>query len=134
MTTNHTLAERGERGEVTEADIEAAASLAALAEVVEFAGNDVAALRNGIIGDERIADFVRLVSRIRIAARQAALEEVRPIIDDLANDLEAEVKDRWCYLDGAPHPSLKHKYDRDIAPVNAARALLATLSTKEVEG
>jgi hypothetical protein len=60
-----------------------------------------------------------------IAGLKREIGEAREIILDLAESLEPEVRDRWCYVEGRPHPGLQHKFDRDMAPVDAARAFLA---------
>ena len=51
--------------------------------------------------------------------------ELAEMLDGIANDLAAEINDRY----GAPevHPALKIKYERDMEPVRRAVALLARI-------
>jgi hypothetical protein len=78
------------------------------------------------------ATLAKAFATVRIQARNAALEEARPLIEMLADDLEAEMKDRYCLGDGTPHPALKRKYDRDMVPVNEARSFLSTQDTPDM--
>jgi hypothetical protein len=48
---------------------------------------------------------------------------VRVALKECADDLEAELKDR--YRDTLDYPSQRARFDRDMASVVAARALLA---------
>lgn len=61
------------------------------------------------------AEMARL--RARVAELEARLREC-------ADDLEAELKARHLQADGKPHPALAHDFERDMAPVRNARALL----------
>jgi len=61
-----------------------------------------------------------------ISERERELAEARTIITELADDLEGEMKDRYCLGNGEPHPAMKRKYDRDMVPVVGARAFLAS--------
>lgn len=61
--------------------------------------------------------------------REAAdtLCQMRAVLAECANDLEAEVTARWrTEPDGSCHPALQAKLDRDLTPVVKARALLTT--------
>lgn len=65
--------------EITQEDYQTAADIAERAEAVAFSGNDVAALRLGIAGDDEILGFVRLVAQVRLAARERAIEEAAQV-------------------------------------------------------
>lgn len=49
---------------------------------------------------------------------------------DCADDLEANVRDRWCYVNSEPHPGNLPKFEQDMEPVRRVRTILAAL--KEV--
>lgn len=110
MTTNHTLAERGERGEVTQADRDKARRW-----FEQWQG----------CAGERDA-LAYWFATHRIAARNAALDEMRPLIEELADDLEAQVSARYCFGGDGPLAGHERKYERDMIPVKAARAFLDT--------
>jgi hypothetical protein len=57
----------------------------------------------------------------RLTARVSELEAG---LRECADDLRAEVNDRWCWSDGRPDPRMQHKYDRDMEPVLKAEDLL----------
>ena len=50
--------------------------------------------------------------------------ELRRIVKDLADELEAEVEHR--YASTKDHPAMKDRYDRDMEAVLRARAALTT--------
>lgn len=50
----------------------------------------------------------------------ASAPEMFVALKDCADDLEAELRDRW-----GDDPRLAHKLERDLAPVHAARAAIA---------
>lgn len=52
----------------------------------------------------------------------AELPNMIRVIRELSDDLEVEVKDRWGYDE-----RLKRQFDRDMAPVLEARAILARI-------
>ena len=55
------------------------------------------------------------------AERQALVGELGEALAECADDLEAEVRDRWFMGGTEVHPALEHKFERDMAPVNKAR-------------
>lgn len=59
-----------------------------------------------------------------VATDKARIAELEGALRDCADDLEAEVRDRWCYMNGRPHPAMQPKFDRDMQPVDRARSLL----------
>lgn len=58
---------------------------------------------------------------------EALVGELGEALAECADDLEAEVRDRWFMGGTEVHPALEHKFERDMAPVNKARATLAKL-------
>lgn len=54
------------------------------------------------------------------------LEAVEMLCAELADDLEAELRARWFGQDGACHPALQSKFDRDMDVVNRARNALSS--------
>lgn len=57
-----------------------------------------------------------------IAALRARVARLEGALRFCADDLEAEVEDR--YRGTKDHPAMTHKYERDLEPVTVARALL----------
>ena len=57
-------------------------------------------------------------------ALRRQLEEARTVLRDCADDLEAEVNDRYGGPDDV-HPGIRHRYERDMGAVRSARAALA---------
>ena len=55
----------------------------------------------------------------RIEALTAENERLRGLVEELADDLEVEVRDRWGYDE-----RLAHKLKRDMDVINRARAAL----------
>jgi hypothetical protein len=55
----------------------------------------------------------------RIKALSAENERLRALVEELADDLEVEVRDRWGYDE-----RLAHKLKRDMDVINRARAAL----------
>lgn len=101
--------------EITQADRDAAAELAS-----RIYGQRIGEMIR--VGKVDHHHLVRALTKHRIET----LEDARPLIEALVDDLEAEVRDRYCLANGEPHPTLTHKFDRDMVPVNAARAFLGT--------
>ena len=61
--------------------------------------------------------------------------DLKDLIRDLAYELESEVNERYHGPDDV-HPGIRHKYDRDMATVNAARLAIqpgATPAPREGE-
>jgi len=58
----------------------------------------------------------------RIEAQAAEIERLRGLVEELADDLEVEVQDRWGYDE-----RLAHKLKRDMDVIVRARAALATI-------
>jgi hypothetical protein len=46
------------------------------------------------------------------------------LLEDLANELEAEIDARYRNMDGEIHPAERRRYNRDMEPVNKAREAL----------
>lgn len=69
-----------------------------------------------IKGDLAIADDT-------ISELETENTKLRNALKECASDLEYEINARY-QIDGKVHPALKHKYDRDMAPVRDAAALL----------
>jgi hypothetical protein len=63
------------------------------------------------------------------AALLAENERLRAALKDCADDLESEVKHRYDRI--GDHPAMAPKYERDMEPVKAARALLADEQQKD---
>lgn len=58
-------------------------------------------------------------------AETTQLDRLQAALKECANDLEAEIDARY----GRPvHPALAHQYERDMEPVQTARAILAELA------
>ena len=66
-------------------------------------------------------EYVRRIKDARIAELEAANAELRVLLKDCADDLEAEVDERYGETSKKCMP---HRYERDMAPVVAARAAL----------
>jgi hypothetical protein len=66
---------------------------------------------------------------------EAQAERIRllgELLAECADDLEAELRDRWCVgPDGGCHPALKAKFDRDMVVVDRARAASADTHPKD---
>lgn len=52
-------------------------------------------------------------------------EKLLTIIQQLADELEDEIRDRYCDMRGEVHPAMKRRFDRDMTTVNEARARAA---------
>jgi hypothetical protein len=59
-------------------------------------------------------------------ALAATLATLVPIAAEVADDLEAEVKHKYCHSDEV-HPALQARFHRDLQSVRELRALLATV-------
>jgi hypothetical protein len=59
-------------------------------------------------------------------------EQLRALLEELANGLEAELKARYEH-NGEVHPAQKGRYDRDMAPVIRAREFLSQSSPAAME-
>jgi len=56
---------------------------------------------------------------------RARIAELEVLLKECADDLAAELDARYRILpDDKVHPAMQHRYDRDMAPVRAARAAL----------
>jgi hypothetical protein len=51
------------------------------------------------------------------------------LLEELANELEAEIDARYRSMEGEIHPGLMRRYNRDMEPVNRAREVL-----EEIQG
>lgn len=51
-------------------------------------------------------------------------DKLLTIIKQLADELEDEIKDRYCDMRGDIHPAMKRHFDRDMTTVNEARTVL----------
>jgi hypothetical protein len=80
-----------------------------LAILDEFAGIDA----------KQLADYLSCPVR-------AAAPELLEALENVSDDLEAELKHRWGY-----HPALQSKFDRDMVPVIEARELIAKIRGKQ---
>jgi hypothetical protein len=59
----------------------------------------------------------------------ALIKEAVEALTECADDLEAELKERWCTKpEGTCHPALQSKFDRDMVTVVKARALVTKLT------
>lgn len=76
-------------------------------------------------GGEDRAHWANVFNAQNCREAAAFIELVVVVLEECADDLEAEVRDRWCYCDGEPHPGLLPKYERDMGPVRRARQLIA---------
>ncbi len=77
------------------------------------------------LGDEGRA---AILSAARAALSAIPLDQITKTLRQCADDLEAEVKHRY---QGMTFPAAQPKYDRDMAPVISARALLADLEGRK---
>ena len=68
--------------------------------------------------------FVPTADMILEAA--SLIEELLGALEECANDLESEVRDRWGYDE-----RLSHKLERDLAPVVQARTIIAKVRSGE---
>jgi hypothetical protein len=59
-----------------------------------------------------------------IAEKDKRIEALEGALRECADDLEAELRGRWCIVQGNPHPAMKPKFDRDMQPVYRARTTL----------
>lgn len=50
-------------------------------------------------------------------------DKLLDMIKQLADELEDEIKDRYCDMRGEVHPANKRRFDRDMKTVNEARAM-----------
>lgn len=67
------------------------------------------------------------VSRLRAAPEVAGPENWRELLTECADDLEAELLDRYGHGKAEDiHPAMRPKFDRDMEPVRKARAILRT--------
>ena len=70
----------------------------------------------------------RLIAALKNDA--PALIKIARLAQECADDLEAEVKNRWVSPDGSVHPALQRKFDRDMSVVIELRAALNLLGAK----
>ena len=54
----------------------------------------------------------------------ARAAEMREVLRECADDLESFVNAEYHLRDGTIHPAMQHKFDRDMAPILRARALV----------
>lgn len=57
-------------------------------------------------------------------AEKARVRELEAALRECADDLAAELRHRYAYIDDKPHPAEAHRYARDMEPVDNARKLL----------
>jgi len=89
--------------------------------------------------DQQLADAYRVIDDIAEALGCAADNEVilaqidrfKFCTKELADDLEAEIRATYGCHDGDPRQEWKRKFERDMAPVQRARALLADGQTSQ---
>jgi hypothetical protein len=55
------------------------------------------------------------------------------LLEDLANELEAEIDARYRNMDGKIHPAEINRYNRDMVPVNKAREALEEIRERGAE-
>ncbi len=81
------------------------------------------------VGDIYIVTFVdKSFVTIQAAGKDGLavnIDKLLELIEELASELEDEIKDRCCDMRGEVHPARKRHFDRDMITVNKARALLA---------
>ena len=81
------------------------------------------------VGDIYIVTFVdRSFVTIQAAKKNGLavnIDKLLNTIEELANELEDEIKNRYCDMRGEVHPASKQNFDLDMIAVNNARALLA---------
>ena len=81
------------------------------------------------VGDIYIVTFVdRSFVTIQAAKKNGlavSIDKLLNTIEELANELEDEIKNRYCDMRGEVHPASKRNFDLDMIAVNNARALLA---------
>ena len=81
------------------------------------------------VGDIYIVTFVdRSFVTIQAAKKNGlavSIDKLLNTIEELANELEDEIKNRYCDMRGEVHPASKRHFDRDMITINKARALLA---------
>ena len=71
----------------------------------------------------RLADSQRMVSMSdEYEAAQDEIERLHGLLKECADELAAQVEGQ--YAKTKDHPAMKRRYDRDMAPVLAARAAL----------
>lgn len=68
-------------------------------------------------------EHLRDVVQAQLAERDARIAELEVALRECADDLEAEVRDRYAPL----HPAMEHRYRRDMEPVRKVRALLSVV-------
>ncbi len=62
---------------------------------------------------------------IQAVGNGVTIDKLLNTIEELANELEDEIKNRYCDMRGEVHPASKRHFDRDMITINKARALLA---------
>ena len=81
------------------------------------------------VGDIYIVTFVdKSFATIQAAKKNGLavnIDKLLKLIDELANELEDEIKNRYCDMRGEIHFSSKRNFDLDMIAVNNARVLLA---------
>lgn len=82
-------------------------------------------------GDKRASQCLdcAVIAAKEVLVSQRQFAAIVACLTDCADDLESEVRDRWCYDDGKPHPANERRFERDMEPVNRARQLLAQVGT-----
>jgi hypothetical protein len=56
--------------------------------------------------------------------RGKEIASLRAVLKECADDLETAIRQDYSHAELAVYPDLKRKYERDMKPVNTARALL----------
>ena len=81
------------------------------------------------VGDIYIVTFVdKSFATIQAAKKNGLavnIDRLLNTIEELANELEDEIKNRYCDMRGEVHPASKRNFGRDMITINKARALLA---------
>jgi len=64
-----------------------------------------------------------------LTALRVQVEKMAKVMQELADDLEAELNCRYSYEpNGEVHPAERKRYERDMMPVHRARSLLAEIA------
>ncbi|MGO9849832.1 MAG: hypothetical protein ACLPKT_25500 [Methylocella sp.] len=77
----------------------------------------------GFLGEAELAELENADETLDATDAAAALERIRVLLKELADDLEAEVEGHYQGI--KDHPAMTPKYERDMSNVKKARALLA---------
>ena len=51
----------------------------------------------------------------------ALIQEAAELLEQLAEDKEAQITERYCFDGASVHPALQHRYDRDMLLVDRVR-------------